>query len=217
MPYEEASSPRSRSQSRLSILVGRIALKDEAALRELVDAVARDVYWIALPIVQRDVAAEDVMAETFWQIWNQGDRYSVARGTVKAWVGAIARSRAIDFARHREAIERHEVSIEGEAETAAEVSSSTRDPSAAEPEVEHIPCSIEKTSRDALLRRILEASAPAHRQVLFLAFYSGLSHIEIAQHCALPLGTVKSHLRRGLIALRQLCIAAGIHGSIASE
>jgi len=198
MPYEEGSRPRSRSQGRLSALVDRIAQGDEAALKELVDAMARDVYWIALPVVRRESVAEEVLAEAFWQIWTQAHRYSVARGTVMAWVATIARSRAIDFARHLDTIERHEASIEVRGD----------------PGDGCIPCSIEQTCRDTQLRRILESSAPAHRQVLHLAFYAGLSHIEIAEHCGLPLGTVKSHLRRGLAALRRACIAAGMHGTV---
>ena len=196
------------TQARLAAWVERIARQDERALSALHEAVSRDVYRMALRLVGRHAAADEVVGECFWQVWNQADRYMPERGAVMAWIASIARSRALDSLRRRKTLLQHEEPLgEGRPEDPAGDDSPE--------ECDGVPACNEVASDDMedgtlRIRALLDGLAPAQRQMLSLAFYGGLSHQEIAQHCCMPLGTVKSHVRRGLAALKAQCIDVGL-------
>ena len=176
-------------------LVERMASGDGAALRTLYDQHARGVFSLAVRILRSQQDAEDLVQEVFVQAWRQAVRYDPGRGTVAAWLLMQTRSRAIDKLRSRRA------RPEGaEAEGALE---QQRDPAAgADVEV------VRLEQADAV-RRALDGLPHPQRAALELAYYEGLTHVEIAERLEEPLGTVKTRIRQGLLRLRDALTTGG--------
>jgi RNA polymerase sigma-70 factor (ECF subfamily) len=169
--------------------IARVLGQDQQALAELYDAMAGRVYGLALRITRDVQTAEEVTEDCFWQVWRQAPRFDAVRGSAVAWIMTIARSRALDALRRRDTAE--PLGEEQLANTPAEDQSDPQDLLAA----------VQKQHR---LHAALGALEPLPRQLVALAFFRGLSHEEIAGQMGLPLGTVKSHIRRALLRLRDL-------------
>ena len=176
-------------ESVLAALIGRVVDRDEGALTALYDALLGRVYGLALRITGRPPLAEEVAEDTFWQIWRQAPRFDPARGTAVAWIMTIARSRALDARRAMDPAECRSEPLDPDATGAADAS---------EP-----PDLVAAMERENRLYLALAQLQPVPRRLVALAFFRGLSHEEIARREALPLGTVKSHIRRSLTRLRQ--------------
>lgn len=175
-------------EARLQACIARIVHQDEQALAELYEALAGRVYGLALRITRQVQTAEEVTEDVFWQAWRQAPRFDAARGSVLAWVLTIARSRALDALRRRDP-----------AETLDE--ERLADQQGAENDPEDLLLAVQRQHR---LHAALQDLDPLPRQLLALAFFRDLSHEEIACQMCLPLGTVKSHIRRALLRLRRL-------------
>ncbi len=172
-------------------LMRRVAQGDEEAFGTLYEKQAPLLFSVIFHILQDGKEAEDTLQETFLRIWKNAASYNAARGSISTWSVMIARHRAIDKLRSRwrsslvarAAIENLFVLGEyAEAESDRQTLGSE--------ECEQV--------RNAL-RRIGELQ----REVILLAFFSGLTHTQIAQRLHAPLGTVKARIRRGLISLRE--------------
>lgn len=175
-------------ETRLQACLARIVRQDEQALAEFYETLAGRVHGLALRITRQAQTAEEVTEDAFWQVWRQAPRFDPARGSVQAWVLTIARSRALDALRRRDT-----------AETLAEESL------AEQPGVDNDPQDLLlAVQRQHRLHAALQDLDPLPRQLLALAFFQDLSHEEIACQMRLPLGTVKSHIRRSLLRLRRL-------------
>ena len=169
--------------------IARMTEGDEAALALFYDATLGHVFGLAVRVTQDQDAAEDVVAETYLQAWQQAGRYSVERGTPLAWLLNMCRSRALDHLRRR----------------GATVPAGTPPASDAEGDADADPLSLVMALQAAERLRDAIATLPEIAQRLIgLAFFRGLSHQDIAQTTGLPLGTVKSHLRRAQEVLRTL-------------
>ncbi len=166
----------------------RLAAGDPGALAELYDRHARGVYSLALRVLQDGSEAEDVVQEVFSQAWRQATRYDAARAAVGAWLLNLARSRAIDRLRARRA--------RPEAPVDTEVMAAVAGPGVAADE--HVI----SDERARLVRQALDALPVLQRVAVELAFYEGLTHVEIAERLEQPLGTVKTRIRMGLLRLR---------------
>ena len=166
-------------------LAGIVARRQEGLAR-FYDATVSRVYGLALRITARSDAAEEVTADVYLQVWNQAERFDQGRGCVMAWLLTICRSRAIDYLRRAD-----------EAESWAEPPEA---PGSAGPDPQDLLMAMES---GRAVTAALEALAPLQRQLLSLAFFRGLTHEEIANHFQLPLGTVKTHIRKALAALRK--------------
>ncbi|MFM9887959.1 MAG: RNA polymerase sigma factor [Burkholderiales bacterium] len=192
MPQQSAkgASACPDEQARLTVLLGSMAKGDEAALGSLYDAAIGRVYGFALRIVNQPGAAEEIAADVFLQAWREAGRYDATRAKVMTWLLMICRSRALDWLRTRES---NEV-LHDAPETLVE-----------EPEGERSapPDLLEAIESSNALHAALAKLVPIQRQLLSLAFFRGLSHQEIALHADLPLGTVKSHIRRAVEAMRE--------------
>jgi RNA polymerase sigma factor (sigma-70 family) len=180
----------------LAELIARISGRDDRALAALYDATASRVFGLVSRMVHDAGVAEEVVEDTYWQVWRQSERFDAARGRPLTWLLAMARSRAIDAMRRRE--RRAHVSLDDD-----ELAELCDEGGAGPPDL------LAATRGQHLLHRALAALEAQPRQLIALAFFRGLTHEEIATCTQLPLGTVKSQIRRSLQALRQHLAQAG--------
>jgi RNA polymerase sigma factor (sigma-70 family) len=193
------AGPQDPQQAELETLVARMATGDEGALARFYDATISRVYGLALRICGSAPAAEEVTTDVYYQCWNEATRYDARRSRVTTWLLVICRSRAIDELRARDAALLHEAP-----ETLVEEGEQPR---------ERAPEDLLDLGQSgAGLHAALARLGPAQRQMIGLAFFRGLSHQEIAAHTGLPLGTVKSHIRRALELLRRDLQPGRAHG-----
>lgn len=187
-----ADIPRARaaSESQLQGWIQRVTRQDEAAFAALYEACVGRVYSIALRITRNAAQAEEVTEDTFWQTWREAPRFDPARGTALAWILTIARSRALDSLRARDPAELVE-DVEALHEAQSGHQTGPQDLLGA-------------TQTDHALHQALAQLEAQPRQLIALAFFKGLTHDEIADQTGMPLGTVKSHIRRGLATLKTL-------------
>ncbi|CUA91364.1 RNA polymerase sigma factor [Comamonas thiooxydans] len=183
------------SDNELMDLLDRVATRDERALKLLYDLTASRLYGLALRIVANKEWAEDVLQESFLGIWRSAETYRDSLSPPLAWMGMLVRSRALDFLRRRRAERLHlNVSIES-------VEDLLQDQDAQAPMQ-----LIEASEQAAALHQCLQQLAQPQRQVVSLAYLRDLSHSELASSLKLPLGTVKTWMRRSLEQLRK-CMA----------
>jgi RNA polymerase sigma-70 factor (ECF subfamily) len=177
-------------ERQLAHLLACIAQGDQQALATLYDATSAFVYGLAVRIVHDSAAAEDVTMEVYTQIYQQASHYEPGRGTPSAWIVTLTRSRALDAWR-RESIRQHR---EEPLEKAAATPSTAPTPE---------EWSTER-DRQRAVQHALALLCPEQRQAIEIAYYEGLSHSEIATRLGQPLGTVKTRIRTGMMALRDL-------------
>lgn len=177
-----------REAGDLVALLARIAGEDEEALAQLYDVLLGRVHGLVRRIVQDPRIAEEVTGDVFFQIWRQAGRYDPARGHPLGWILTIARTRALDGLRRMDEAIPHPDPVALVLEPGSE-ENGPQEAFGAEQDVTR-------------LRAAVEGLEPLPRQLLALAYFRGLTHEEIAAHSNLPLGTVKSHIRRALLALR---------------
>lgn len=170
------------------VAVDRMAGGDHDALAELYDRHGRLVFSLALRIIRDQGEAEDLVQEVFSQVWQQASRYSESRGSVIAWMLTLTRSRAIDRLRRRSA--RPHDSGDGPAVT--DIADTTL------PVDEQLAWA----GRVVQIRLALESLSLLQRSAIDLAFFEGLTHAEVAERLEVPLGTVKTRIRQGLLKLR---------------
>jgi RNA polymerase sigma-70 factor (ECF subfamily) len=166
----------------------RMGRGDQDALAEIYDRHGRLVYSLAFRILRDQSDAEDVVQDVFSQAWRQASRYDAARGSVLGWLLTLTRSRAIDRLRGRRS--RPEPSSDEGALNGIPDPAAPADVLAA------------SAAQAAHIRAALDGLTVLQRVAIELAFYEGLTHAEIAERLELPLGTVKTRIRQGLLKLR---------------
>ena len=166
-----------------------IAKRDESALASLYDSTISRVYGVALRITGRADSAEEVAADVYMQVWREAGNYNASKAKTMTWLLMICRSRALDLLRRRDIAESH-----------PEPETLNLDAQLGGDDPVDLLVAVE---RQSAVHQALEGLAPVQRQLLSLAFFKGLSHQEIADHAKLPLGSVKSHIRKALLALQQ--------------
>ena len=185
----------SADDAQLQLWLARIVRQDETAFNNLYRACIGRAYGLALRIVRNPALAEEVAEDSFWQVWRQAPRFDAQRAPAMAWILMIVRSRALDTLRTNHRMTSHNVSVE------------QIDP-AGQPQ-DHVtktaspPDLLQALQSSEQLHRSLAQLDPTPRQLVALAFFRDLSHEEIASQTGLPLGTVKTHIRRSIIALRK--------------
>ena len=176
-------------------LLQRIAARDTVALAELDDCHSRLLFGLILRIVRDRGEAEEILQEAFVRVWTRAEIYDARRGGPLPWIVRVARNCAIDRLRAR----RVRAAVHGPAIDVAAVEAATPATGMQTPEAAVL---------DAERRRMLTgalAGLPAdQRQLIEAAFFEGYTHSELAQRFGLPLGTVKTRIRAGMIAMRQL-------------
>jgi RNA polymerase sigma-70 factor (ECF subfamily) len=168
----------------------RCASGDRAALRAIYDAEAPRMIGVALRILRRQALAEEAVHDAFVQIWQRAASFDPARGSARTWLYAVVRNRALNILR-------------GEARTDLVEDFEPLGLASEEDDPESI---VARLSEAGALRRCLERLDPTRRNAIVLAFVHGLSHGELAGKLGVPLGTLKSWIRRSLLSLRD-CMA----------
>ena len=161
--------------------------RDEASLAELYEHTLSKVYSLALKITRRHDLAEEVAEDTYMQAWQEAARFDSGRGPTMAWLMMICRSRAIDALRRLDQAESH-----------------------AEPEILNPDLSGGNSPLDILLvleresdmRIAMTTLSAVQRQLIALAFFKGYTHEEIAMQMCMPLGSVKSNIKRAQTKLK---------------
>jgi RNA polymerase sigma-70 factor, ECF subfamily len=194
---DSARSPHHDSAERASDLdaIRRVASGDADALAELYDRHSRALFSLALRILGDPREAEEAVQDVFAQAWKQAARYDTSRGAVVAWLLMMTRSRAIDRVRSRRGLPA--LASDGEYLLGA-----VKDPGRG-PESETL--SAEQVTQ---MRRALDTLPLVQRIAIELAFYEGLTHVEIAERLEQPLGTIKTRIRLGLMKLREAFLEA---------
>ena len=170
--------------------LARMAQGDGDALAELYDRHARPIYSLALRILHDVRDAEDIVQEVFAQAWRQAARYSPTRGVVAAWLLTLARSRAIDRLRARRA--RPDAGFDN------------RDASHIVDSGPPLDWQLLSSEQAARVRTALDELPVLQRVAIELAYFEGLTHVEIADRLEEPLGTVKTRIRLALMKLREV-------------
>ena len=186
--------PLDAEQSRLAALLSRSALGDRVAFADLYAATRSKLFAVSLRIVRERPLAEEVLQDSFVNIWNHAADYAQAKSAPSTWLTAIVRNRSLDVLRKP----REESDVD-ESLTASLVDEG------ASPQRE-----AEVRAEAHTLRECLQELDPEQRQSIALAFYHGMSHSELADHLRRPLGTVKTHIRRGLLRLRDCLVRQGL-------
>lgn len=178
------------TEERLVAWIEGIVARDERALTALYDATAARTYGLVRCIVRHTALAEEVVEDTYFQVWRQAVRFDASRGRALTWLLAMARSRAIDMLRREARFQRGKLDLEAVSEAAGDT----------------VPADdlLAAANGHAELHRAMMRLNAQPRQLLALAFFRGLTHEEIANQTELPLGTVKSQIRRSLVTLKQL-------------
>jgi RNA polymerase sigma factor (sigma-70 family) len=195
-------APSDRAE-RLAQALGRVALGDRVAFRTLYALSAAHLLGVILRIQPDRAQAEELLQEVFVKIWGAAGSFDAQRAQAMTWMTRIARNRAIDGLRRRQT----------EPQTQARASRTDNE----DDDMLDLIASEDAGPLDLLgqavqaraVRSCLGGLSGEQQQSLALAFYDGLSHAEVAAHLGQPLGTVKSWLRRGLLALRHCLERAG--------
>jgi RNA polymerase sigma-70 factor, ECF subfamily len=183
-------APAAASDDPEAPLLARVARGDRAALRKLYDRLAGHALAVALRILGARSEAEEVVQEAFLEVWTRAGLFDPARGRGRTWVLSIARNRAIDRLRSRDAAGR---AVEG-----------ARNEAQPEPPAVTPLESAEQREARQRIQAALAALSPEQRRVLELGYFEGLSQSEMAEKLGEPLGTIKSRVRLALEKLAQL-------------
>lgn len=179
---EHASGPSDEA------LLERLAAgSDERALSDLYDRYQAQMYGLAMRITRDPALAQDAVQEAFVGVWRNAARYAVGRSSVRTWMLSIAHHRAIDIVRRRRP-----------ADTLPEFE--TADPALTTPDVWP---EVAQTLDRAAVTAAMAGLPRAQRDAIQLAYFEGLTQVEIADRTGAPLGTVKSRVRLGLLQMRR--------------
>ncbi len=186
LPEPEDAQARRRAED--AALLARIVERDERAVEELYARYSGPLYSLAYQVTHAERFAQDVVQEVFVALWRDASRFDPARGNVAPWLFSLARHKAIDLVRREANVRKRTADVDLELEHADD-----------------------DTDREAWLRirrdRVHEAIrelTPLQREALDLAFFHGLTHVEVAERLGIPLGTAKTRIRSALLRLRDV-------------
>jgi RNA polymerase sigma-70 factor (ECF subfamily) len=181
-------------------LLLRIVQRDADAFEQLYDRHATAVYSLLLRIVRETATAEELLQETFWQLWQKADQYE-GSGAVAAWLYRIARNKALDQLRRQQARPQPAHATTGTLERIEA------------PRRRGVEEQVNLLLNRQHIQLALEQIPVEQRQCLELAYFEGMSQQQIAEHTQTPLGTIKTRVRMGLSKLEHILRAVGYQGS----
>jgi RNA polymerase sigma-70 factor (ECF subfamily) len=168
-------------------LLALVATGDKAAFARLYDATAPRLFGLARRLLIDAAQAEEVTQEVYLEIWQSATRYEPTRGSAMAWMLTLAHRRAVDRIRSAQSSRNRDTKI------------GIRD---YDREYDHVAETVEVRIESERVKRALEKLTELQRQAVTLAYFKGLSHSEVAAMLHVPVGTVKTRLRDGMIRLR---------------
>jgi len=184
------------TRKHLVALIARVAQRDRAAFEQIYKETSRRLYGVALRIVREPSAAQDVIQDAFIRLWRYAHTFNDNLSAPETWLHQIVRNRALDMVTSQ----------------ASKMASLSVDQFNGDDDEESGPVEIAvndvETEEHVIVRGCLTSLDGKYRQVLTLAFNHGMSHAEISDHIGVPLGTVKTWARRGLIELKAAYEAA---------
>lgn len=173
-------------RDRDNTLIVRVAAGDRDAFAEFYDRWSGRLFALIVRILVDRAQSEEVLQEVFLEIWRSAASFSPSRGSARAWVVTMARRRAIDRVRSSQAARDRE--------------EQWRDYM---PDVDLTVQAVEDSLAGEDVRRALDAVGEPQRSTLVMAYFTGLTHTEIARRTGVPLGTVKTRIRNGIARLRK--------------
>ena len=174
--------------------VAQVALGDRQAFRRLYDATSPKLFAIAMRILREESRAEDVLQDSFVNVWNAAASYNASLSAPMTWMVTIVRNRALDYVRR---VDQKAVALDEDLEAVLE----SDDPT---------PADLASRGQDATaLERCLKRLDAGPRQAIAFAYFQGLTHSELATTLRIPIGTVKTWIRRGLEKMRRCLDGVG--------
>ena len=171
-------------RKKLAGLIAECGDGNRAAFRRIYDMTSHRVFGIVLAILRNRAAAEEIAQEVYVQIWRQSGRFNQEQANAMGWISSIARNRAIDRLRADRA--------RGFVQFTDEVPDLADDRLAADAPLDAL-----------VLTRALSGLRPEYRKIILLSYFRGYTQSEMSELLDLPLGTVKSWMKRGLAELRE--------------
>jgi RNA polymerase sigma-70 factor (ECF subfamily) len=186
LPQPDDAQARRRAED--AALLARIVARDERAVEELYARYSGPLYSLAYQVTNAERFAQDVVQEVFVALWRDAGRFDPARGAVAPWLFSLARHKAIDLVRREANVRKRTADVDLELEHA-------------EDDTDHEAWL--RIRRDRVHAAIQELT-PLQREALDLAFFHGLTHVEVAERLGIPLGTAKTRIRSALLRLREV-------------
>lgn len=185
----ERPEPIDRQKQEEVALLLRIREKDEAAVADLYQRFSGPLYSLAYQVTGADRYAQEVVQEVFMAVWRDAARFDPTRGAVSSWLFALTRHKAIDLVRKEANVwKRYAPETELERREAPD----------------DVDSEAWSNIRRERVLAAMEQLPEAQRTCVELAFFSGLTHVEVAEQLGIPLGTAKTRIRTGLLRLRDL-------------
>ena len=187
----------------LSKLLARAGLGDRAAFATLYEQTSSHLLGVVLRIQRDRAQAEDILQEVYVNVWRAAQSFDAAQSQPLTWLSSIARNRAIDSLRRTQTQPQFKPTSSGNDEEDNDVYDTVADDAPG-------PLDLLSRASDArALSSCMQALSAQQRQSVALAFFDGLSHAEVAEQMRQPLGTVKSWVRRALLALKS-CLESAV-------
>lgn len=186
LPEQTTDQDARRAQE--AAILQRIVERDERAVEELYGRYSGPLYSLAYQVTRSERFAQDVVQEVFIAVWKSAERFDPSRGNVGPWLFSLARHKAIDLVRREQTVRKRTADVDLEFEAATD-------------DVDHEAWL--GIRRDRVRAAIEELSGP-QREALELAFFAGLTHVEVAERLEIPLGTAKTRIRTALLRLRDI-------------
>lgn len=180
------SAHEGRGALGVSSILGRIADGDPDATKECIDKYGGLVWTLARDFLRSPTDAEDAVQDVFLSLWKNAARFDASKSSEKSFIVMVTRRRLIDTLRKKDRRPQLVAMPENGPDPADD---------------SHI--AIERSAEASVAARCLDELKPAQRQVIELSVYQGMSHSEISEHTSIPIGTVKSHIWRGLNIVRE--------------
>ncbi|MBW4935220.1 sigma-70 family RNA polymerase sigma factor [Marinobacter sp. F4206] len=180
-------NPGQTDQEDLMRLLFLVARQDRRAFEQLYEKIAARMFGLCVKLAGQRELAEEALQEAFIQIWHHAAEYHEGRGTPMGWMMTIARYRTLDLIRARKV---RQTSGDDHLEHIEDQRAGPLDDSL-------------RTAGSAQLTGCLEELTDVQRDSILLSYYRGFTHEELAQALSSPIGTVKSWIRRGLLALKR--------------
>ncbi|NGO78478.1 sigma-70 family RNA polymerase sigma factor [Streptomyces sp. YC504] len=188
------TSTRGRDRMGADELLPRVAQGDQGAFEDLYGLVSGQVYGLVRRVLRDPAQSEEVAQEVLLELWRGAGRFDPERGSALAWILTLAHRRAVDRVRAARAASDREERVARRAQT---------------PAFDHVAEEVEAGLEREWVRRCLDRLTALQRQSVTLAYYDGYTYREVAHRLSVPLGTVKTRMRDGLMRLRE-CLGGGL-------